>query len=178
MKHYLSLVSFIAFIVSADVYAIDTFNKIARERPAVMNLSKTWSSHSMTVSYVIEGDKAKLNTIHSWTITVTDKKGDPVDGAEIVLSADMPEHLHGMTTRPMITAGTAPGYYKVEGMNFHMPGWWEIILDISKGRSRNMAIFNLLVGEGMEMKPHHHHEHMNMKMDMTTDKKAVKNKSQ
>ena len=178
MKRYLILISIIVIIISNEAYAIDAFNKIARERPAEMSLSKTWSSHSMMVDYVIEGDKAPLNTIHSWTITLTDKKGDPVDGAEIIVSADMPEHLHGMTTRPVTTAGALSGHYKVDGMNFHMPGWWEITLDISKGRSRNLARFNLLVGEGMEMKHHQHNEHVNMKVDMTTDKKAVNNKHQ
>jgi len=165
MKPYLALVSTIAIIFINDVYAIDASNKMARDRPEQMCLANTWSGHSLTVSYTIEGDKPPLNTIHSWTLTVTDKKGEAIDGAEIILSADMPEHLHGMTTRPVITAGTSPGHYKVEGMNFHMPGWWEITLDISKGRSRNLVTFNLLVGEGLDMKHHQHHEHMNMKMD-------------
>jgi len=167
MKHYLALVSILAIVVSCKVHAIDAANKIARDRPAEMCLANSWSGHSITVNYTVEGDKPPLNTIHTWTLTVTDKNGKPIDGAEIIVSADMPEHLHGMTTRPVTTAGSSPGHYKVDGMNFHMPGWWEITLDINYGRSRNLATFNLLVGEGMEMK---HHEHMNMQMPKTKTK--------
>ena len=159
MKQYLTLISIITIVISSEVHAIDASSKIARDRPEEMCITNTWSGHSMAVRYEVEGKVPPLNTIHTWTLTVTDKKGDPIDGAEIIVSADMPEHLHGMTTRPVTTAGTSPGHYKVDGMNFHMPGWWEIILDISYGRSRNLARFDLLVGEGMEMK---HHEHMNM----------------
>lgn len=70
-----------------------------------------------------------------------------MSGLELVVSADMPEHLHGMTTRPEASESSTPGDYVVKGMNFHMPGWWKITLDASRGRGRDLAYFNILVGE-------------------------------
>ena len=67
----------------------------------------------------------------------------------------MPEHLHGKTTRPRITKASPPGHYLVEGLNFRMPGWWEVKLDISEGNSHYLVLFNLLVGEDIPMKMDH-----------------------
>jgi hypothetical protein len=39
------------------------------------------------------------------------------------------------------------GLYLVRGMNFHMPGYWEVTLDISGAGSRYLLQFNLIVGE-------------------------------
>jgi len=53
--------------------------------------------------------------------------------AELVaVDAQMPEHRHGMNYRPTIVA-LGEGRYRVDGMVFHMPGRWEISLDVRAG---------------------------------------------
>ncbi|MFZ5779093.1 MAG: FixH family protein [Pseudomonadota bacterium] len=53
--------------------------------------------------------------------------------AELVaVDAQMPEHRHGMNYRPTIVA-LGEGRYRVDGMVFHMPGRWEITLDVRAG---------------------------------------------
>jgi hypothetical protein len=49
--------------------------------------------------------------------------GEPVDDARFTLDATMPEHGHGMTTRPEHTA-LGEGRYLSRGMKLHMPGRW------------------------------------------------------
>ncbi len=53
--------------------------------------------------------------------------------AELVaVDAQMPEHRHGMNYRPTIVS-LGNGRYRVDGMVFHMPGRWELNLDVRDG---------------------------------------------
>lgn len=59
--------------------------------------------------------------------TRTDKPGELV-----AVDAQMPDHKHGMNYRPTIV-GLGNGRYRVDGMIFHMPGRWELSLDVRDG---------------------------------------------
>lgn len=53
--------------------------------------------------------------------------------AELVaVDAAMPEHKHSMNYRPTILAGR-DGRYRVDGLIFHMPGRWELSIDVRAG---------------------------------------------
>jgi hypothetical protein len=43
--------------------------------------------------------------------------------------ATMPEHRHGMNYRPSVKP-LGDGRWRVEGLMFHMPGRWELQLDV------------------------------------------------
>lgn len=73
----------------------------------------------------------QINQIHSWQIVVTDAGGRPVTDAQITLSGGMPEHDHGLPTQPQITRETEDGSYLLEGMRFHMPGKWQILIAVT-----------------------------------------------
>ena len=71
-----------------------------------------------------------INQIHSWVIQVTNRQGHPLQGAEITLEGGMPEHDHGMPTRPVISESLEKDEYVVEGIRFHMRGQWELVFNI------------------------------------------------
>ena len=53
--------------------------------------------------------------------------------AELVaVDATMPEHKHSMNYRPTILGGK-DGRYRVDGLIFHMPGLWELSIDVRAG---------------------------------------------
>ena len=56
---------------------------------------------------------------------------------EVRVDAHMPEHRHGMNYRPGIRSLGA-GFYRAEGLMFHMPGRWELVFDVrgSDGAAR------------------------------------------
>ena len=129
--------------------AMDAIGKVRRERPETLDTSTTVATRygTLQASYEIDFLEVPLNGVHSWRVSLQDKQGQPVTGADIDLKADMPEHLHGMTTTPLVQETDARGVYLVRGMNFHMPGYWEVTLDISGAGSRHLLRFNLIVGE-------------------------------
>jgi hypothetical protein len=50
----------------------------------------------------------------------------------------MPEHRHGMNYRPSVKP-LGDGRWRVEGLMFHMPGRWELQLDVrADGRSERL----------------------------------------
>ena len=58
----------------------------------------------------------------------------------------MPQHGHGLPTRPQVTREVAEGTYLMEGMKFSMTGWWEIKLAIQSAEGADAAVFNTVVG--------------------------------
>lgn len=83
------------------------------------------------VSWSADSGTPPLNQIHTWTLHVETADGQPVEGATITVDGGMPQHGHGLPTRPQVTADLGNGDYRVEGMKFQMLGWWEVKFNIS-----------------------------------------------
>ena len=49
---------------------------------------------------------------------------------ELRVDAHMPAHRHGMNYKPSISAQGDAGRYRAQGLMFHMPGTWEILIDM------------------------------------------------
>lgn len=88
---------------------------------------------------------AAINQIHSWQIELTSAAGIPITHAQIAVDGGMPQHGHGLPTRPQITPLPVDGTYLLEGMKFSMPGWWEIKLAIQAGGGSDRVTFNTVV---------------------------------
>ena len=76
-------------------------------------------------------------------ITVVDTAGLPVEGAAMTIGGGMPQHGHGLPTRPRMTRAIAAGTYEVEGVRFNMGGWWEFKVTIATDRGEDTITFNL-----------------------------------
>lgn len=88
---------------------------------------------------------AAINQIHSWQITLTSPTGHPITHAQIAVDGGMPQHGHGLPTRPQVTPLAVDGTYLMEGMKFSMSGWWEIKLAIQADGGSDKVTFNTMV---------------------------------
>ena len=95
------------------------------------------------VSYVSDLDPIEINRMHSWVIHVETANGTPLEHAEMTLEGGMPEHDHGLPTKPLVTEYLGGGNYLVEGMRFHMSGDWEITVAIRAGDDRDTCELSL-----------------------------------
>ena len=86
-----------------------------------------------------------INQIHSWQVKLSTPDGAPVTHARINVDGGMPQHGHGLPTRPQVTRELADGTYLVEGMKFSMTGWWEIKLAIQTANAADRVTFNRVV---------------------------------
>ena len=97
------------------------------------------------VSYSIPDEPRPIKTMQSWILHVETPDGLPVENAQINVDGDMPQHGHGLPTRPQMTEYLGNGDYKVEGLKFHMQGWWIVEFDIAAQDKSDHVTFNLVL---------------------------------
>jgi hypothetical protein len=95
------------------------------------------------LSYASEVQPPPISRLHSWTLHLETPDGKPIDGATLKVDGDMPQHGHGLPTRPVVTRTLGHGDYMVEGMKFQMGGWWQVYVDVSAGDRHDKVTFNL-----------------------------------
>ena len=107
--------------------------------------NESWVSDAghFTVSFQSELQPLVINKIHNWVLHVEDSEGNAVTDAIITVNGGMPEHNHGLPTVPQVTATLEDGDYQVEGMRFHMRGYWEIRVAIDIGTERDSVTIPL-----------------------------------
>ena len=86
-----------------------------------------------------------INQLHAWQVKLETAAGEPVARARIAVNGGMPQHGHGLPTRPRVTRELAQGTYLLEGMKFSMTGWWEIKLAIEGSQGVDQVTFNRMV---------------------------------
>jgi len=102
--------------------------------------------HSMDRRYVATlQPQQPLRRRHLQTIqvSITDAEGLAVDGATIAVDGGMPQHGHGLPTKPRVTKNLGGGLYEIEGVRFSMGGWWEFKLFITGTPGVDSVTFNL-----------------------------------
>jgi hypothetical protein len=88
-----------------------------------------FSDHYL-VAFRPEPLRIEVGQPFSLLINVCAKPNTP--GELLAVDAQMPDHKHGMNYRPTIVPG-GEGRYRVDGLVFHMPGHWELSIDVRAG---------------------------------------------
>ena len=87
-----------------------------------------------------------INQMHAWKVTLATPDGAPVRAANFKVDGGMPQHGHGLPTKPRVTRELEPGTYLLEGVKFSMTGWWEVKLAVDAARGADKVTFNTVVG--------------------------------
>jgi hypothetical protein len=88
------------------------------------------------------GDSIPQGRLHSWTLHLETATGVPVDSARVVVDGGMPQHGHGLPTKPRARA-MGNGDYAVDGMKFNMGGWWVLKFRVQSGAGSDSLVFNV-----------------------------------
>ncbi|MBI1296969.1 Auxin-binding protein [bacterium] len=97
------------------------------------------------VSFITIPNPIAINDMHSWILNLQTADGQAVDDAEIGVDGGMPQHGHGLPTRPQVTENLGNGDYLVEGLRFQMPGWWEVKFEITAAGQSDNITFNVVL---------------------------------
>jgi len=113
--------------------------------PSDLDTSTTRLSENgiFNVSYTASADTVPVNQMHEWTLHVETADGTPVENANITVDGDMPQHGHGLPTRPQVTKYLGDGDYLVEGLRFQMAGWWVMDFTITANGQTDAVRFNM-----------------------------------
>ncbi len=94
------------------------------------------------VAFRPEPEPIPMNEPFDLHVTVRAADGEAVEGVALAADAAMPAHGHGMNRAPVVRRAE-DGVWVVSGMLFHMPGHWELYLDITRGAITERAQFDV-----------------------------------
>lgn len=97
----------------------------------------------LIVTYTTPNGPPEINRMHSWILHIETDDGDAVEGAQIEVDGGMPAHDHGLPTRPRVTEELGDGYYRLDGVRFHMKGEWEMVVTIRSDESEETVVISL-----------------------------------
>ena len=108
-------------------------------------LSKS-TDHGLYIAE-LEADQSPVpvGKLHTWTVKISTPDGQPAQTAAISIDGGMPQHGHGLPTRPEVTADLGGGLHLIEGMKFNMDGWWTLTVSIDGSAGSDTATFNLVL---------------------------------
>jgi hypothetical protein len=90
-----------------------------------------------------DGDSIPKGKLQKWTLHLETVAGAPIDAAKITIDGGMPQHGHGLPTKPLVTRQLGNGKHLVEGMKFNMGGWWVVKFRVSAATGADSLVFNL-----------------------------------
>lgn len=132
-------------VASVALLMMPRLSSLADQSGSGLDGNPAWTSKSgyYRVSYTSKLNPIVINRIHSWVLHVETADSKPVVDAEITVDGGMPAHDHGLPTSPRTTQYLGDGNYVIEGLRFHMNGYWEIVITINARGRRDTVVIPL-----------------------------------
>jgi hypothetical protein len=132
-------------LAAAAITALGLTGCATRPTNLDLALDKASMTGAYEVALVPPATPPAINKIHSWTVRLSDAAGAPVHGALFTVDGGMPQHGHGLPTKPRVSSELESGTYRLDGMKFSMTGWWVIKLHIQGPEGADTVTFNTVV---------------------------------
>lgn len=135
----------IAVSLTACSHAIAMMHGTGAKRPAAseFGLGPRPSANRMYVATLEPSRELRPRQMQTLRVAIVDEGGRAVEGATLTIGGGMPQHGHGLPTRPRMTRVVSAGSYEIEGVRFNMGGWWEFKVTINSERGADTVTFNL-----------------------------------
>jgi hypothetical protein len=118
---------------------------LTAQSPKNLDYSRTRTSEAGIYRGTIKpvGDSIPTGRIQNWTLHLETAAGAMVDAATVSVDGGMPQHGHGLPTKPQVTRQLGHGDHLVEGMKFNMGGWWVVKFHVRSAAGPDSLVFNL-----------------------------------
>jgi len=129
-----TIIVILILILTSSLYAFDKKEVVTEQ-----------GFHLLTVEAITKPIRVGRNT---FKMMIADRKtGKPV-GEKLAIEVIpwMPKHEHGVAEIPVIKE-LAKGVYIIEGVNFSMPGDWEVYIKIKKNGKEDTGVFDVKVAK-------------------------------
>jgi len=113
--------------------------------PTDLDYSRTRASEGGPYRATIrpQGEAIPQGRMHSWTLHLETTAGAPVEQASVSADGGMPQHAHGLPTKPRVTAQRESGDLLVQGMKFDVGCWWVVKFRVHAAAGDDSLVFNL-----------------------------------
>ena len=141
----LAVIAAVVVMATACSHAMMMIHGTGAKRPAAseFGLGPRPSANQLYVATLQPSRELRPRQLQTIRIAITDREGRAVVGASLTIDGGMPQHGHGLPTRPRMTRVVSDGTYEVEGVRFNMGGWWEFKVTITSERGADTVTFNL-----------------------------------
>ena len=133
----------VALAAPVDASFFHPRSAVVRPAPAEFGLGPRDSAKQLYKATLVTSGPLRLRQLQTMKVMIVDARGRPVDNATIAVDGGMPEHAHGLPTRPRVARTLGAGSYEIEGLRFSMGGWWELKLAIDSPAGADDVTFNL-----------------------------------
>ena len=82
---------------------------------------------------------------NTWTLSLVDGAEQPITNADIRVTPYMPKHDHVSAIHAVSTQIPGSAWYKLERVNFSMPGVWETTISATAGAQTDSAMFRFCI---------------------------------
>jgi hypothetical protein len=104
------------------------------------------SANGLYTVALVGADSLRPRKMYTLQAKVTETAtGQALTEAAIAVDGGMPQHGHGLPTRPRVTKNLGNGSYEISGLRFNMGGWWELKLTVTGPAGTDTVTFNLSV---------------------------------
>ena len=138
--------AFVSTLAAVAITTLLTGCMLFAKPPQDLDYSRTRLSEGGRYRATIrpQGDTIPQGRLHRWTLQLETAAGAPVERATITVDGGMPQHGHGLPTKPRVTRHLGNGEHAVEGMKFNMGGWWVVKFHVAaEGTGSDSLVFNL-----------------------------------
>ena len=135
----------VAIGMTACSHAMMMIQGTGAKRPAAreFGMGPRSSAAGRYVATLEPGQPLRPRQMQTVRVSVRDAEGRAIDEAQISVDGGMPQHGHGLPTRPRVTSNLGDGMYEIGGVRFNMGGWWEFKLAIVGSGGADTVTFNL-----------------------------------
>jgi hypothetical protein len=142
LKTALGVVMLAALAAACGTQATMWHGAVDRPRAEEFDMEGRRSEAGVYQAVLEPAEPVRIGRMQTMRLRVGDAGGAPIGSAAITVDGGMPEHGHGLPTRPRVTARD-DGSYDVEGLRFNMTGWWVLRFRITGDAGTDTVIFNL-----------------------------------
>lgn len=75
-------------------------------------------------------------------IELQDRQGQAITEAKISIEGGMPIHGHGLPTAPVVSPLDGQGHYRIDGLQYNMPGPWLLGFLIKTTAGQDKVVFS------------------------------------
>ena len=135
----------IARIAAVASLALAAACMASAQAPKNLDYSRTRTSEGGVFRGTIRpaGDSIPQGKLQSWMLHLETVAGTSIDVASVTVDGGMPQHGHGLPTKPQVTRSLGNGDHLVEGIKFNMGGWWVVKFHVSSAAGNDSLVFNI-----------------------------------
>jgi YtkA-like len=135
-------------VLAAIVITVNAGGRVHGKKPAASEFGPgpRTSAQGLYIATLHGAATLQPRRMYTLQVNVVDAaNGQVVPDAAITIGGGMPQHGHGLPTKPRVTKTLGNGWYEISGLRFNMGGWWELKLTITTPAGTDTVTFNLAV---------------------------------